>query len=328
MQFSALTAMGLDVESLYLQEGVDLDEVHQVNARINVEPFNRVWYRGADILNDDTIGLAAVNFITPTTFHALGLAMWASQTPLEALQLFERYSELINNGGKTCFIQDNGLVALRLERFKNDDGVLLVTDVGLDCFFAYFIDFLRRHVRDDFAPYELRLVKKSTHHLDRYLKLFQCPVKFGARYDELVLTETMANEPTRSSDRTLLQINSLAAERYMDTLNRADIIYRLRVFIAGYKGEGLPTIEQCAQHLNTTVRTLQRMLSALGTQFIVEVESVRKYLAREYLQTTDLALAEIAYELGYQQANSFSRAFKTWYGITPLKFRHQQRRTN
>lgn len=45
-------------------------------------------------------------------------------------------------------------------------------------------------------------------------------------------------------------------------------------------------------------------------------------LAKEKLSTTDLSIKEIAYELGFEHPQSFSKLFKSKTNISPLEFRH------
>jgi AraC-like DNA-binding protein len=47
----------------------------------------------------------------------------------------------------------------------------------------------------------------------------------------------------------------------------------------------------------------------------------RQELAREYLNRPEIDVAEVAYLLGYEDANSFYRAFRTWEGTTPTQLR-------
>jgi AraC-like DNA-binding protein len=59
------------------------------------------------------------------------------------------------------------------------------------------------------------------------------------------------------------------------------------------------------------------------------VEQARREMARHYLLQSSLDLSEIAYLVGYEDANSFFRAFHQWEGAPPGRWRerHQKRRT-
>ena len=64
-------------------------------------------------------------------------------------------------------------------------------------------------------------------------------------------------------------------------------------------------------------RTLQRHLRQEGTTFQKVLDELREELARHYLSTSSYSSAEIAFLLGYEEPNSFFRAFRSWTGQTP-----------
>lgn len=71
------------------------------------------------------------------------------------------------------------------------------------------------------------------------------------------------------------------------------------------------------QHLAVSSRTLQRQLQYEGTTFQAVLASTRENLARHYLSNSTLRTSEIAFLLGYDDSNSFYRAFRSWTGTTP-----------
>ena len=64
-------------------------------------------------------------------------------------------------------------------------------------------------------------------------------------------------------------------------------------------------------------RTLQRRLEEEGENFRVLINRCRENLARHYLSNTNLSGYEIAFLLGFEDPNSFYRAFMAWTGQTP-----------
>lgn len=77
------------------------------------------------------------------------------------------------------------------------------------------------------------------------------------------------------------------------------------------------------QELGMSYRPLQRHLSKESLSYQLVLNGTRKELAQHYLVNSDVSTSEISYLLGYQDANSFLRAFKEWTGVTPGKFRQQ-----
>lgn len=98
---------------------------------------------------------------------------------------------------------------------------------------------------------------------------------------------------------------------------------RVRMRILSLLGEQPLSIEQLAHDLALSARTLQRRLRSEGTSYQNEVNQLRADLARYYLTNTRYSGTEIAYRLGYNDANSFFRAFHNWTGQTPHSVRRK-----
>ena len=78
-----------------------------------------------------------------------------------------------------------------------------------------------------------------------------------------------------------------------------------------------------AGRLGTSKRTLQRRLRSEQTTFQTVLGNTRAALARHYLLETRLSSAEISYLLGFEDPNSFFRAFHGWTGQTAEQFRNR-----
>ena len=91
--------------------------------------------------------------------------------------------------------------------------------------------------------------------------------------------------------------------------------------------EALPSgdssIEGVAEKLAMSKRTLQRKLSSEKESFQVLLQNVRAELADHYLEKSQMSLGEISFLLGFQESNSFIRAYSSWKGVSPGHFREQ-----
>ena len=86
--------------------------------------------------------------------------------------------------------------------------------------------------------------------------------------------------------------------------------------------EGLPTVQYLANELNISPKYLSRLLKSLtgqNTQQYIHEKLIDK--AKEKLSTTSLSVSEIAYGLGFEHAQSFSKLFKSKTSQSPLEFR-------
>lgn len=87
--------------------------------------------------------------------------------------------------------------------------------------------------------------------------------------------------------------------------------------------KGLPTVQSIAQRLNMSPNYLSGLLKTLSgqsTQQHIHEKLVEK--AKEKLSTTNLSVSEIAYELGFEHPQSFSKLFRSKTNLSPLEFRH------
>lgn len=106
------------------------------------------------------------------------------------------------------------------------------------------------------------------------------------------------------------------------------ILERLEKLLADYFNsddlvlKGLPTVQYIAETLNVSPKYLSgllKVLSGQSTQQHIHEKLVEK--AKEKLSTTNLSVSEIAYELGFEHSQSFSKLFKTKTKLSPSQFR-------
>lgn len=106
------------------------------------------------------------------------------------------------------------------------------------------------------------------------------------------------------------------------------VLDRLEAILAAYFSsealaqKGLPTVAYIAETLNVSPNYLSGLLKILtgqSTQQHIHDKLIEK--AKEKLSTTSLSVSEIAYELGFEHPQSFSKLFKTKTHFSPLEFR-------
>ncbi|KEO72715.1 helix-turn-helix domain-containing protein [Anditalea andensis] len=107
-----------------------------------------------------------------------------------------------------------------------------------------------------------------------------------------------------------------------------DLLQNLEVILGDYfNGEksvlqGIPTVQYLAEQLNISASYLSDLLRSLigqSAQQYIHDKLIEK--AKEKLSTTDLTVSEVAYQLGFEHPQSFSKLFKTKTNLSPLAFR-------
>ncbi|RYE57713.1 MAG: AraC family transcriptional regulator [Sphingobacteriales bacterium] len=94
-------------------------------------------------------------------------------------------------------------------------------------------------------------------------------------------------------------------------------------YLVAHSHSSLPTVEKLAAELNVSSSYLSDMLrnvTGQNTQQHIHEKLIEK--AKEILTTTNLTVSEIAYQLGFEYPQSFSKLFKSKTKFTPIEYRH------
>lgn len=136
--------------------------------------------------------------------------------------------------------------------------------------------------------------------------------------DSITFTAADAARPFLTQNDQMWRVFAPGLRRRLTDLQAsATVAERVQAALVETLPAGDPSITAVTNQLATSARTLQRQLSQEGTSYQAILASTRENLARHYLASGNLRTSEIAFLLGYNDTNSFYRAFKTWTGTTP-----------
>jgi len=107
-----------------------------------------------------------------------------------------------------------------------------------------------------------------------------------------------------------------------------DLIEKLETLLNAYFNDeipllkGLPTVQYLSEQLNVSPKYLSDMLRSLtgqNAQQHIHNKLIEK--AKEILSLTNLTVAQVAYQLGFEHPQSFSKLFKSKTNLTPVEFK-------
>ncbi len=151
-----------------------------------------------------------------------------------------------------------------------------------------------------------------------------------------IAQEYYANIDSLSQDVIIAQIELLLtySERFYQRqfitrkISNHKILNQLEELLSEYFStddlvdKGIPTVQFIADNLHISPNYLSHLLQLLTGQSTKQfIQEKVIDLAKEKLSTTDLSMSEIAYELGFEHPQSFSKLFKIKTNLSPLEFR-------
>lgn len=234
----------------------------------------------------------------------------------EALQALQRYFHVHSNGAELR-LERHGRYA-RLVYEVTDGGAYSVRQT-VELAIGISAHLLRSLLQHAWKPRGLLLRHAPGAELSAYRHLLGITPRFDSPDNAWVFDEALLDISLNTADERLCQ---LARER-LDVLARItlrelpDYVQKL---LRTWLPAGQVTIEQVAEHLQVSPRTLQRYLQTEDTSFQALLDDTRQALATRYLRDSSLSLTQLAALLGYADLSTFSRAFRRWNGISPQQW--------
>jgi AraC-like DNA-binding protein len=275
-------------------------------------------YRGiAEVSRDPAIGLKLGTEDRIERYDPIAIAALCTRSFRDAIERLSRYKQLtcpekidLVERGNECAVHFTWLLA------HQEEPAMLV-----DVCFAWIMTIARRGAGRPIRPKRVEFQRPEGHR-GMYERHFECPVKFKAAKDVLVFTKADMDGPFLTYNADLLaavapQLEAELKQQLAEKGLREQVKGILKRLLAGQR----PGIQDVARELRVGTRTLQRRLNENAATFQQLMEEARRELARHYLLHSSLELNETAYLLGYEDANSFFRAFHKWEGTSPGQWR-------
>lgn len=311
-----ISDMGCDYKAAMRKANIEPDDYNSSNQDIDGYTFYALWRA---VEQDVGINTFSIKIAESVTFESLSPALLGCLFSCNMEQAFlriQRYKPLIGPIQLGIEPTPEGVRYTVIPHGQQSEipKSLGVTEIAL------LIQLARVATRKHIIPLQVNVAERH----DSYTELEQflgCAIGVGGA-NEFVLSSNDLTTP-------LLTENNLVWETLEKTLEESlrahlgtdSTLDKVKQVIATLLPDSTATIDCVADQLAMSTRTLQRKLKAEESSFQEILQQTRKELAMHYLGNTEAPLIEVAFLLGYQDNNSFSRAFVTWCGTTPSQYR-------
>ena len=290
--------------------------------RITNQQFFDLWRVAEDSAGSREMGLRLGADAPPQYFAIGSLAALHSRNAGEALAKFARYKRLVAPQDILLdFVEGEARLSLHwLLAFDPAPPILV------DAMFATALAIVRRGTGKPLLPRRVELARRRTNE-EMLTRHFGCDVCFDAPVDMLVFDAAALQERFITHDAALLACVVPDLEAALEQQSgRRTLAGDVRMtLLRSMRGER-PSIAKIAEQMRVSARTLQRRLEQADTSYQDLLDDVRRRSARRLLASTDLGTTEIAFLLGFEELNSFTRAFRGWEGTTPMRWRDEEGR--
>jgi AraC-like DNA-binding protein len=313
-----LAQLGLDVELILRQAGISPTLRHQTKVSLTTNQYFALWAAVEAVSGDELIGLRIGGEARTDQFDPASFAALHSHTFGEALERLARYKRLtcpetirVEPDGNSTRISFHWLWA-------QGQAPHALTDAG----FANINLLLRSGTGKFIAPLRIELAHLRNE-VKRYADYFDCEVCAGADHDALVYSSSTLNERFLTSNTDLIATLLPGLDLQLDAISPQSLDQQVKAVLTEMMASKRPSMEAVARQLLLSPRTLQRRLTEARTSYQYILDTVRQEMACKLLSRTSMEPSEIAFYLGFEEVNSFHRAFCKWLGMTPTQWRAQ-----
>lgn len=261
--------------------------------------------------------------LAPATHGLLGLATQTAATLRDVIQLFHDHMAVVmplfllhqeRRGERECIV-----IELMPGAPVDEDFVMtMLVSAGWNILHAVLGDAMREVTLHRTSPPPV--------YADAWRR--ECPshLRFNASFDGLSLPARLMAHATPGADAEAhAQVLTRIRERMALLHVQGPFADSVRQWLAS-RDAHLPRLAEAAGSFGLSPRTFRNRLAREGGSYQQLLDERREALARLALAEPDTTIKAVALRLGYENSSNFSRVFKRWTGVSPMRWRQARQR--
>ena len=310
-----LAFFGISIEEVLKKAQLPGDAFQHRTVTMREEDYYRFVETVGTFTTDPALALQIATTNKIETFSPPIFASYCSKNAEVCLERLAQYKRLIGPMVMQIIKTEEETTV----RFTTEDEAKELPRFLVEMEFAFLVGLIRRTTREPVSPVRIRM--KQPDLSAAFTEYFTVSAE-QAKENSISFRKTDMLLPFISYDEAMWsyfepELVKRLAELDVDDSTSARVRSALTELLPG----GACGIEDVAEKLGLTKRTLQRKLSEENTSFQKQLNSTREMLAIHYIRNTELTTNDIAFLLGYQEINSFLRAFAIWTGKPISEYR-------
>ncbi|PCJ47302.1 MAG: hypothetical protein COA99_01225 [Moraxellaceae bacterium] len=317
-----LTERGFSSADVLQGSGCSEETLKLPNQFINLTQVETIVENAIGLSHDKYLGIQLGQRLNVSAHGSPGIAILTAENSWQALQVAIKYFSLITSLISVQLIEKGEHAILVMTPTPNlslniEMFVMQTLMSSLDVMIAFLMG-----GGTGAAYLHLRYAKDEAY--QQFTKRDLSNIRFNQPRNVLKFPKAVLMNPLPLADNAanqkalvdcdlqktqLATLTSFSAQLYQQLLLYQDI---------------LPSIEDVAERLHMSSRTLRRRLKKEHNSYRDLLNQVRIHQATKLLLQDKLPITQVAYQLGYTDSANFTRAFKRHTGITPTEFLARQ----
>ncbi len=316
--FHLAVAQGLDADNLLDRAGLPASVIDQPEQRVPTEKLAVIVESIWDHLQDEAMGLSPYP-IPRGSFFMMAKAAIHENNLGKALELGARFYGLVTKAFQMEVVRERHTASLVFRMASTEmDRHHLFAEINLMAWhrFASWLIAESVTLNDVYFDYA------TPAHVSEYAYLFPGRHHFNAEWQALSFKRSFLDrEITQKASSLKAFIKRCPVEFFVQPKTDFSVSHELQRLLRRNFQDGFPLIEDAADALHVSRRTLIRKLEEEGTSYQQLKNLVRRDRAIDLLTNHQIPLGEIAEAVGFSDAAVFARAFKSWTGVSPRSYR-------
>ena len=311
-----LRSYGISVDELLKRARLPLDTFVREHPCVTSEEYYRFMKAIEDIVPDRKMPILLataenIETITPPIFGA-----YCSANARECIRRIAQYKALV---GAVIFEVSENERGITVEIKGEENIELPEIIVGVEM--VLLTNLIRKATKENVIPVQIRVQTAFSN--PEYERFLGRKAEAGET-NSITFSSGDVEIPFITRNESMWSFFEPELKKRLGEMETDDSFSaKVRSVLIEILPAGKSGIEDVATVLGISRRSLQRRLKEENTTFQKQLNHVRELLAKNYIKNTQLSSEDIAYLLGYQDLNSFFRAFSLWTGESVTAYKQQ-----
>ncbi len=308
---------GLNSHALLRQVGMDAGALVDSERHISAETLCKLLGLAAQESGNSAFGIQMAQHRQTLDFGILGVLMRHQSNLREIWHAAMQYRKLLNDATVISLETSGELSILRFELLINSQ---TPQQQACELLAGVIMRTCQAVLGSAWSPREVRFMHAAPLEQYQHKQFFGCPITFSSDFNGLVLRTNDMTVPNPAADAELVRYAE-SMVMPMRALGESALLQEVRRNIYLLMPLEQACIEQVAEQMHVSMRTLQRQLDQHGTSFSQVLDTVRKNLVMRYMNNRSYSIGQVASLTGYSRQASFTRWFHAHFGTSPRQWR-------